>query len=49
MGFAPVDQPSIAIAVFIEDGGDVGEAATGGGVAAPVAKAVMERWLAMAS
>jgi peptidoglycan glycosyltransferase len=49
MGFAPVEQPTIAIAVFIEDGGDAGDEATGGGVAAPIAKAVMERWLGIAS
>lgn len=37
MGFAPVDEPEIAIAVAISD-----ESGTGGGVAAPKAKEVME-------
>jgi peptidoglycan glycosyltransferase len=48
IGFAPVEDPTIAIAVFVEDGGDAGDEATGGGVAAPMAKAVMERWLGIA-
>ncbi|MEO6714182.1 MAG: penicillin-binding protein 2 [Mycobacteriales bacterium] len=41
IGFAPADDPQIAIAVFIE-GGDGGSAeATGGRVAAPVAQAII--------
>jgi peptidoglycan glycosyltransferase len=43
IGFAPADNPSVAICVFVE-GGDAGGSteATGGRVAAPIAKAVME-------
>jgi peptidoglycan glycosyltransferase len=46
VAFAPVDQPSIAVAVIVEHGGESGESATGGGVAAPIAKQVIETWLA---
>lgn len=45
IGFAPVDDPTIALAVFVEDGGDAGDEATGGGVAAPIAATVIDRWL----
>jgi peptidoglycan glycosyltransferase len=45
IGFAPVEDPSIAIAVLIAGGGDVGESATGGGVAAPIAADLIEQWL----
>lgn len=42
VGFGPVDpspgDPQIALAVLIESGGDAGEAATGGTVAAPIAQ-----------
>ena len=41
-GFAPADDPQIAVAVIVENGGDVGSEATGGAVAAPIARAVME-------
>ena len=45
VGFGPVDArpgtPQIAIAVLIESGGDLGENATGGSVAAPVAQRVL--------
>ena len=40
--FAPADNPKIAIAVVVEDGGNAGEEAGGGRVAGPIAKAVME-------
>jgi peptidoglycan glycosyltransferase len=40
VGFAPADNPSIAIAVVVEDGG--GESGTGGSVAAPIAQKVMQ-------
>jgi peptidoglycan glycosyltransferase len=40
--FAPADQPRVAIAVVVEDGGSLGDAASGGRVAAPIAKKVME-------
>lgn len=49
VGFAPADNPTIAVAVLVENGGDRGTAgkeATGGIVAAPIAKAVMESALA---
>lgn len=41
IGFAPANNPTIAIAVIVEDGGDRGLAATGGSVAAPIGRAVM--------
>lgn len=40
VGFAPADNPSIVVAVLVENGG------TGGSVAAPIAKAVLEAGLA---
>lgn len=42
ISFAPADNPQIAIAVIVENGGSFGSEATGGAVAAPIAKAVME-------
>jgi len=44
-GFAPADNPQIAVAVFIANGGDSGSETTGGRAAAPVARAVMEAFL----
>ncbi|VAW08829.1 Cell division protein FtsI [Peptidoglycan synthetase], partial [hydrothermal vent metagenome] len=45
IGFGPVeagpDDASIAIAVVVESGGDFGETATGGSVAAPIAQKVL--------
>lgn len=41
-GFAPADDPQVAVAVIVEHGGDVGSEATGGRVAAPIARAVMQ-------
>ncbi|GAB95376.1 peptidoglycan glycosyltransferase [Kineosphaera limosa] len=41
-GFAPADDPAIAVAVVVEDGGDAGMSAGGGSVAAPIARQVME-------
>ncbi|MPZ72214.1 MAG: penicillin-binding protein 2 [Nitriliruptorales bacterium] len=41
-GFAPADNPQVAVAVVVPDGGDVGAEATGGAVAAPIAREVME-------
>ncbi|AYJ47551.1 peptidoglycan D,D-transpeptidase FtsI family protein [Rhodococcus sp. P1Y] len=41
IGFAPAENPKIAIAVIVEDGGDRALAATGGSVAAPVGRAVI--------
>ena len=40
--FAPADDPKIAVAVVIENGGDAGNEATGGKVAAPIARQVIE-------
>lgn len=42
VGLAPADDPQVAVAVVVEQGGLVGQGATGGGVAAPIARAVME-------
>jgi peptidoglycan glycosyltransferase len=46
VGFAPAEDPQVAVAVVIEEGGGVGDEATGGALAAPVARAVMEAALA---
>jgi penicillin-binding protein A len=40
--FAPADDPEVAVAVFVEDGGTAGSEASGGRVAAPIAKAVIQ-------
>ena len=40
--FAPADDPKVAVAVVVEDGGKAGSEAFGGRVAAPIAKSVME-------
>ena len=45
IGFAPVDDPTIAIAVFIEGSAASGESASGGSVAAPIASQLIELWL----
>ena len=42
IAFAPADNPKIAVAVIVENGGSFGSEATGGAVAAPIAKAVIE-------
>ncbi len=42
IAFAPAERPTVAVAVVVLSGGDVGSEATGGAVAAPIAKAVME-------
>lgn len=41
-GFAPADDPRVAVAVVVEDGGGEGQSGTGNAVAAPIAKKVME-------
>ncbi|MDX3657795.1 penicillin-binding protein 2 [Streptomyces sp. ID05-26A] len=46
IAFAPAQKPEIAIAVIVEDGGDRGLGATGGKVAAPIGRAVMNAYLA---
>jgi peptidoglycan glycosyltransferase len=45
IGFAPVDDPTIAIAVFIEGSAASGESASGGSMAAPIASQLIEVWL----
>jgi peptidoglycan glycosyltransferase len=40
--FAPADDPQVAVAVVVEDGGSLNERATGGQVAAPIAKKVIQ-------
>ena len=44
--FAPADAPRVAVAVIVENGGNLGNEATGGAVAAPIARAVIEAVLA---
>ncbi|HWS58739.1 MAG TPA: penicillin-binding transpeptidase domain-containing protein [Actinotalea sp.] len=41
-GFAPAEAPRVAVAVIVENGGSAGGEATGGRVAAPIARAVIE-------
>jgi peptidoglycan glycosyltransferase len=42
----PGDVPTIAVAVIVLDGGSLGSEATGGRLAAPIAKRVIEAYLA---
>jgi len=44
--FAPAAAPKVAVAVIVENGGSLGNEATGGRVAAPIARAVIEAVLA---
>ncbi len=41
-GFAPADDPEVAVAVVIENGGGLGQSGTSNGIAAPIAKKVIE-------
>src|SRR5262249_36682141 len=41
VAFAPADNPQVAIAVVVEDGGDRNLEATGGSLAAPIGRAVI--------
>jgi peptidoglycan glycosyltransferase len=41
IAFAPAQDPQVAVAVLVEDGGSAGSEATGGRVAAPIARDVM--------
>lgn len=41
-GFAPADNPQVAIAVVIENGGGQGQSGSGNSVAAPIGKQVLE-------
>ena len=42
VAFAPAEHPQIAVAVLVLNGGSLGNEATGGQVAAPIAKAVID-------
>lgn len=42
IAFAPANDPVVAVAVLVENGGDLGNEATGGRVSAPIAKAVIQ-------
>jgi peptidoglycan glycosyltransferase len=41
-GFAPAENPQVAVAVVVEDGGGEGQSGSGNTTAAPIAKKVME-------
>lgn len=41
-GFAPADDPQVAVAVVVENGGGQGQSGSGNEIAAPIAKKVME-------
>ncbi len=43
LGFAPADDPVVVVVVVVENGGNAGSEATGGKVAAPIAKAVIQK------
>ena len=45
VSFAPADDPEIAVAVVILNGGDLGDEATGGQLSAPIAKELIEAHL----
>ncbi len=41
-GFAPAEDPQVAVAVVVEDGGGEGQSGSGNDIAAPIAKKVIE-------
>ncbi|ADG76683.1 Penicillin-binding protein transpeptidase OS=Tsukamurella paurometabola (strain ATCC 8368 / DSM/ CCUG 35730 / CIP 100753 / JCM 10117 / KCTC 9821 / NBRC 16120 / NCIMB 702349 / NCTC 13040) OX=521096 GN=Tpau_0029 PE=3 SV=1 [Tsukamurella paurometabola] len=41
IGYGPVNDPKVAVSVIIENGGNQGEQATGGSLAAPIGRAVI--------
>jgi penicillin-binding protein A len=45
VAFAPAENPTIAVAVIVENGGDEGAEATGGSLAAPIGRAVIRAGL----
>jgi peptidoglycan glycosyltransferase len=53
IGYGPVaagpEDPQIALAVLVESGGDAGEAATGGTVAAPIAQEIFAEFFGLSS
>jgi len=42
VAFAPAEEPQVAVAVIVENGGDFGSEATGGEVSAPLARQMIE-------
>lgn len=42
VGFAPADNPAVAVAVVVPEGGGAGDEATGGAVAGPIARDVIQ-------
>ena len=42
IGYAPAEDPKVAVAVVVESGGNAGSEAYGGTVAGPISKKVME-------
>jgi peptidoglycan glycosyltransferase len=42
IAFAPAEDPQVAVAVVVENGGELGHEGFGGSIAAPIAKKVME-------
>jgi peptidoglycan glycosyltransferase len=42
VSFAPADDPQVAVAVVVEDAGVARDAISGSGLAAPIARSVME-------
>ncbi len=48
IGFAPANDPQVAVAVFVANGGNSSSEATGGRVSAPIARAIMEAVLGSA-
>ena len=42
VSFAPADNPKVAVAVIVQDAGVARDAISGSGLAAPIAKRVME-------
>ncbi len=49
IAFAPANAPRYAVAVIVEHGGDIGSEATGGAVAAPIAKQLLQNLLGVSS
>ncbi len=45
VSFAPANDPVIALAVIVEEGGNVGSGSTGGSLAAPIAREIMREAL----
>jgi peptidoglycan glycosyltransferase len=45
VAFAPAEDPEIAVAVVVLNGGSLGDEATGGQLSAPIARALMEAQL----